>query len=1110
MKKLILFISFISLVFSANALNSTHIMRTFKSPVYTDEQVLTAIQQEFSVPEGLELQPFRDEIDDLGIRHISYRQIYNGIVIENAVVLVHCRAGKVTSINGSLMQSTPANVHNNLSVNRAIKRVKQAASQSEAAELLLVEFNDEYRYAYKVESPEEAKTYYVDSESGEILKVIPYFQSISVTGTGYTLYSGWQQMVCEENNGIYSLEDRTRNIITLDASGISYSFMDLMDMMPDSLANIYDAALDNEDIDLASRLFGSFCYSMAISNSPQITNDENSWYISALSSVTFTSANSSWWYDVWDQKPDLYIKVYNHNGLCVYTSATKTDVTFPVTFNIPDPIILTAAGYTIKVYDEDVTSDAYGGSITISNATRGTYTWSSSSTTSGSFVISPLPSGHFDVHWGMQKTYDFYSNVLNRNSYDNQGATIYNLVYPPQSQLFPTMPNNAAALYKVSPNLMYYGAGTPGMLNPVVSLDVMSHEFTHLVTGNNGNGGLEYVSESGALNESFSDIMAMGVVYTTTGSCPWTIGDQLWADESVKPNVVRSFANPHLYNQPSIYLYDPYWSTLSPDQDSTMLVVHTNSGVQNKWFYILAHGEGSIAGIGIPKGIQIAYRNLIYYLSPNANHYDARRGSIQAAMDLYGANSIEVQTVKDAWDAVGVYDYSLQPGKYVIYAESTGEEQAWFISSNLTTTSTKRFVADTIANRAQYFYVNADPAFVWNITQNADGTYVFESNGKYMSWTSGNSGAMSTTPKNLDVTFDPDSYGYVVSFKASETETRTLSYNTANGSQYFAFYGNTNQNHILYFVEAFEVDTTVVRAKMPSNWGNTIRAWVWYDGEDGEWATPTLEDGWYVYRGLGEYNIIFVNGTTWNGDNNQTMDIAVHGDMCIMIGSNTSGKRTFGQIECDPEPFVPDCKTLPFSESFSSNQGDFTIENVALDGLGYVWTFASGYGMKASAYVSSVNHPTESWLISPCLELPEDATINLTFDHVYRYTTTPTTDLNLLVSENYIDGAPSSATWTPVAIPTYSSGSNWTFVNAGNIDLSAYAGKNVTLAFRYKSSSSAAATWEIKNVSVTSSGISTGLDAALDSHNATKCIIDGHLFILRDGHKFTATGTMVE
>ena len=64
-------------------------------------------------------------------------------------------------------------------------------------------------------------------------------------------------------------------------------------------------------------------------------------------------------------------------------------------------------------------------------------------------------------------------------------------------------------------HFMIYGKGDGKSMNPVVSLDVMAHEFTHLVTNNNGNGGLVYSNESGALNESFSDIMAMGAWYNT-------------------------------------------------------------------------------------------------------------------------------------------------------------------------------------------------------------------------------------------------------------------------------------------------------------------------------------------------------------------------------------------------------------------------------------------------------------------------------------------------------------------------------------------------------------------------------------------------------------------
>ena len=87
--------------------------------------------------------------------------------------------------------------------------------------------------------------------------------------------------------------------------------------------------------------------------------------------------------------------------------------------------------------------------------------------------------------------------------------------------------------------------------------------------------------------------------------------------------------------------------------------------MQNYWFYLLSEGgtgtndlnnQYNVIGIGIDKAAQIAYRNLIHYLTPEATFEDARNGSIMAATDLYGRNSHEVQAVVNAWYAVGVGD----------------------------------------------------------------------------------------------------------------------------------------------------------------------------------------------------------------------------------------------------------------------------------------------------------------------------------------------------------------------------------------------------------------------------------------------------------------------
>jgi bacillolysin len=120
----------------------------------------------------------------------------------------------------------------------------------------------------------------------------------------------------------------------------------------------------------------------------------------------------------------------------------------------------------------------------------------------------------------------------------------------------------------------------------------------------------------------------------------------------------RNMANPNQFGDPDTYK-GANWYAGSSDYGG----VHTNSGVQNKWFYILTSGETgvndfgysySITGIGIDKAARIAYRSLTVYLTASSNYAAARAGAIQSATDLYGAGSVEVTATADAWTAVGV------------------------------------------------------------------------------------------------------------------------------------------------------------------------------------------------------------------------------------------------------------------------------------------------------------------------------------------------------------------------------------------------------------------------------------------------------------------------
>lgn len=156
-------------------------------------------------------------------------------------------------------------------------------------------------------------------------------------------------------------------------------------------------------------------------------------------------------------------------------------------------------------------------------------------------------------------------------------------------------------------------------------------------------------------------------------------------------------------------------------------------------------------------------------------------------------------------------------------------------------------------------------------------------------------------------------------------------------------------------------------------------------------------------------------------------------------------------------------KTLPYEEAFSSNQGDFTIEDVILpEGLSYVWSWGGAtYGMKASAHVGETNYATESWLVSPWIDLTDVDMAALSFDHVHRYAGTAASELTLWAKTD-----DENADWAQLTIPTWGTGSNWNFVTAEGISLAAFAGKKVKIAFKYTSTLNTAATWEVKNFKV--------------------------------------------
>ncbi|WP_396171025.1 M4 family metallopeptidase [Flavobacterium sp.] len=247
-----------------------------------------------------------------------------------------------------------------------------------------------------------------------------------------------------------------------------------------------------------------------------------------------------------------------------------------------------------------------------------------------------------DAHWGAMKTYDYWLQKHNRNSYDANGAKIRSYVH------FSSNYDNAFW----DGERMTYGDGG-SIFTPLTSIDVVGHEIGHAVCTNTA--GLLYQNESGAINEALSDIWgAMIEYFAEPTKQTYLIGEEI----KIGGGALRSMSNPKTYSNPNTY-YGQYWYTGSGDSGG----VHYNSVVFNHWFYILAEGKTgtndlgnsfSVTGISKDKAAKIVYRAESVYFTATTNYPQARDLTIQAAKDLYGTNSIESVAVCQSWYAVGV------------------------------------------------------------------------------------------------------------------------------------------------------------------------------------------------------------------------------------------------------------------------------------------------------------------------------------------------------------------------------------------------------------------------------------------------------------------------
>ena len=171
------------------------------------------------------------------------------------------------------------------------------------------------------------------------------------------------------------------------------------------------------------------------------------------------------------------------------------------------------------------------------------------------------------------------------------------------------------------------------------------------------------------------------------------------------------------------------------------------------------------------------------------------------------------------------------------------------------------------------------------------------------------------------------------------------------------------------------------------------------------------------------------------------------------------------------------CESLAISETFAESLGNYTPYSVS--GL-QSWGWRSNYGAVMSGYANLVNNANEDWLISPAYDLSIRSSATLTFNHAINFAASENDKMmnhTLWASVNYSNGTlPSNASWTQLTIPTMASGNSWTFVNSGNISIpTQLLQKDIRFAFKYQSNSTAASTWEIKELNLNAACVNTNI-----------------------------------
>jgi len=649
---------------------------------YSKAQAQLALKNHLNVRYGLdELMPAREVKMSNNVSVIEFHQYFKGIKVEHSRYTAFVKGDDVLFFNGA-WYDVPVSMPTSAKINKATAFTKAKGSTNarkyaweHLEELIAKEKNP----ALKTAMQKELEEY---KPEGELVIVKDYTKS------------GVAQMRLAYKYNIYAFEPLSRAWVYIDAEDGRILFRD----------EIIKHANDNPSptsTSVNTTVQTRYSGSRSIKTKQVSGNDPNSGLLMVASNPTEVYIPGSSTYALIDDSRGKGIETYDLNGV---------------------------GGLPISL----APAYAQGKSFTDVNNN-----WTLAEHKRGTAVESENDDIAWDAHWGAGVVYDYWKQKQNRLSFDGNDAKIKSYIHSGVGY------DNAFW----NGSVMTYGDGSfpaPGGFKPLTSLDVCGHEIGHGVCSFTAD--LVYAKESGAMNEGYSDIWAACVEYFAIKHIdpslasvykPFYIGEQIAAN-AARP--LRRMDNPKAESDPDTY-GGQFWKNpnCSPSLANDQCGVHTNSGVLNKWFYLMTVGSGSgsgpdaafageddgindlgktysVQGLGFDMAERIAYLTELM-LTSTATFAEARQVSIQVASAISGNPcSNIVKSVTDAWYAVGVgdafvqpysitYGFIFQPGGFVSEAQSgagCNAETAVSVPVLLPPASTANFTVSGTANSADY------------------------------------------------------------------------------------------------------------------------------------------------------------------------------------------------------------------------------------------------------------------------------------------------------------------------------------------------------------------------------------------------------------------------